>query len=63
MTLPTIRARLSRALLLALLGWGTLVVLLVGMVTRLAVDDIELPANRSDGRPLDVGHRPFGCLG
>ena len=38
MTLPTIRARLSRALLLALLGWGTLVVLLVGMVTRLAVD-------------------------
>ena len=33
------------------------------VVTRLAVDDIELPANRSDGRPLDVGHRPFGCLG
>ena len=38
MTLPTIRARLSRALLLALLGWGTLVVLLVGLLTRLAVD-------------------------
>ena len=33
------------------------------MVTRLAVDDIELPADRSEGRPLDVGHRPFGRLG
>lgn len=40
MTLPSIRARLSRALLGALLGWGVMVVLLVGLVTRHAVDTL-----------------------
>jgi len=38
--LPSIRARLSRALLGALLGWGLMVLLLVGLVTRQAVDSV-----------------------
>ena len=40
MTLPAIRSRLSRALLAALLAWGLMVVLLVGLVTRHAVDTL-----------------------
>jgi signal transduction histidine kinase len=38
--MPSIRSRLSRALLAALLGWGLMVVLLVGLVTRQAVDSL-----------------------
>lgn len=40
MRLPSIRSRLSRSLLAALVGWGLMVVLLVGLVTRHAVDSL-----------------------
>ena len=40
MKLPSIRQRVSRALLAALLGWGLLAVLLVGLVLRHAINSM-----------------------